>query len=117
MCLAVEALCLNLNKIQKKIGIYLRNGIKYTRRNDLEEEDFHIPIIDVVTHVKIRIVNVYRSFRPPNKMSPDKFFSEQLKIMSNVVCDNCIIMGDFNLDARMSNSPDYLRKVSNKCSE
>ena len=101
---------LEQNTDKKRAGIYLRNGVKYTRRHDLEKEDYHILIVDVLTHVKIRIINVYRSFRPPNRMSPDKFFKDQLKILSGAVCDNCFIMGDFNLDARMSNRPDYLRK-------
>ena len=80
------------------------------RRNDLELENLHILIVDVLSHVKIRIINVYRSFRPPNRMTPDRFFKEQLKVLQNAVCENCFIMGDFNLDARMSNRPDYLRK-------
>ena len=40
-------------------------------------------------------------------MTPDAFFIEQIKILSNALCNNCFVMGDFNLDARMSNRPDY----------
>ena len=35
------------------------------------------------------------------------FFTEQLRILNNAVCNNCFVMGDFNLVARMSNRPDY----------
>ena len=43
-------------------------------------------------------------------MTPEAFFVEQIKILSNAICDNCYVMGDFNLDARMLNRQDYLRK-------
>ena len=101
---------LELNSDKKRAGIYLQNDLNYVRRDDLEKEDFHIVIVDVFTNVKIRIINVYRSFRPPNRMTPDAFFVEQIKILSNALCNNCFVMGDFNLDARMSNRQDYLRK-------
>ena len=52
---------LEQNTDKKRVGIYLRNGVKYVRRNDLELENFHIIIVDVITHVKIRVINVYRS--------------------------------------------------------
>ena len=45
---------LEQNTDKKRAGIYLRNGVKYTRRHDLEKEDYHILIVDVLTHVKIR---------------------------------------------------------------
>ena len=47
----------------------------------MEREDFHIVIVDVLLNVKLRIINVYRSFRPPNRLSPDAFFIEQIKII------------------------------------
>ena len=47
-------------------------------------------------NVKIRIINLYRSFRPPNNMSPDAFFIEQLEILKNAMFDNCYVLGDFN---------------------
>ena len=95
---------LELNNEKKRAGIYLRNNLKYIRKFDLEKEGFHLLIVDVYTNVKIRIINVYRSFRPPNGMTPEIFFNEQLKILNNALCNNCIIVGDFNLDARMLNS-------------
>ena len=102
---------LELNKFKKRVGIYLMNDIKYKRRTDLEKENFHVVIIDVELDVKLRIINIYRSFRPPNGMSPDVFFTEQLGIMQNALCSSCYIMGDFNLDANMNHRLDYNRKV------
>ena len=105
------ALELELNLDKKSAGIYLKNDIKYIRRNDLEKEDFHIVIVNVIADVKIRIINVCRSFRPPNFMTPDAFFVEQLKIIKKALCTSCYIMGDFNLDANMSYRNDYHRKI------
>ncbi len=102
---------LELNSDKKRAGIYLKNDINYIRRLDLEKENFHIVVVDVITDVKIRVINVYRSFRPPNYMTPEDFFVEQLKVIKKASCINCYIMGDFNLDAKMSYRNDYHRKI------
>ena len=94
-----------------RAGIYLKNDLKYVRRNNLKKKDFHIVIVDVVLNVKVRIINVYRSFRTPNSMTPEAFFAEQLKFLKKAMCNNCYIMGDFNLDAKMSNRQDYALKA------
>ena len=44
---------------KKRTGIYLKSNISYTRRADLEEENFHIVIIDLDCTVKLRIINLY----------------------------------------------------------
>ena len=73
------------------------------RRIDLEKKDHHVVIIDVICNLTtLRIIDVYRSFRPPNSMTPEAFFVEQLNVIKNVSCSNCYILGDFNLDAKMS---------------
>ena len=61
--------------------------------------------------VTLRIINVYKSFRPPNSMTPEAFFVKQLNILMKAVCNNCYIMEDFNLDAKMSNRTNYTRKA------
>ena len=102
---------LESNTTKKRAGIYLKKELKYVRRMDLEKENFHVVIVDVILNIKIRIINIYRSFRPPNGMTPDVFFAEQLCIVKNALCTSCYIMGDFNLDARMNHRMDYTRKV------
>ena len=47
---------LEINSSKKRAGIYLRNDLKYKRRNDFEKEDFHIVIVDVYTCIKICII-------------------------------------------------------------
>ena len=44
----------------------IKNGIDYTRRRDLEKEDVSLVVIDVNSKPITRIINVYRSFNPPN---------------------------------------------------
>ena len=53
---------------------------------------------------------MYRSFRPLDK-TPTKFFEAQINVIQNALCRNCYVLGDFNLDARMDNRPDYDRKI------
>ena len=54
---------------------------------------------------------IYRSFRPQDSVTPAKLFEIQLGIINKALTNNCYIMGDFNLDARMEGRPDYDRKV------
>ena len=70
----------------------------------------HIVIVDIIGIKCIRIINVYRSFRPLD-MTPSIFFDTQLEIVANALCHDCYILGDFNLDARMESRPDYDRKI------
>ena len=44
------------NSEKKRTGIYLRSDVKYNRRNDLEKNDMHVVIVDVMCDVKIRII-------------------------------------------------------------
>ena len=81
------------------------------RRYDLEKLNCHVIIIDVLGAVNFRIINVYRSFRPPGLMSPNSFFDSQIAIISVALTNNSYLLGDFNLDARMSDVPEYHRKI------
>ena len=93
------------------MGIYISKDIKYVRRYDLEKINSHIVIIDIIDASNCRIINVYRSFRPPGLMSPDNFFDLQIATIRAAINCNSIVLGDFNLDARMSNIPEYHRKT------
>ena len=44
-------------------------------------------------------------------LSPNSFFKAQLEILKNSITDNCLIMGDFNLDVKMIGRSDYSNKV------
>ena len=68
-------------------------------------------IVDIEAAEKLRLLCVYRSFRPQDMISPAMLFETQLGIINNALTNNCYVMGDFNLDASMENRPDYDRKV------
>ena len=100
------------NNEKKRVGIYIKFDVKYERRLDLEKSGFHIVILDIYVNTRIIIINVYRTFRPPNGCSPDQFFNDQLDIVKKALCSNVYVLGDFNLDVRMSDINDYQRKNS-----
>ena len=63
---------------KRRTGIYLRANISYTRRRDLETNNLHIVIVDINVSTKIRIINVYRSFHPPDGSPATEFFDKQM---------------------------------------
>ena len=44
-------------------------------------------------------------------LSANGFFKAQLDLVGRVSTKNCIVMGDFNLDARMAHNQDYSQKT------
>ena len=101
---------LEINSSKKSAGIYIKSEMSYTRRHDLEIDDMHIVILDVLSDIQFRIINIYRSFRPPGGLTVDKFFEKQLDLVKKALCKNCYVVGDFNLDVGMANRPDYSNK-------
>ena len=101
---------LEMNDAKKRAGIYVHKNINYKRRRDLEKNNMHVVIIDIIGLEFLRVICVSRSFRPID-MTPGVFFDSQLEIIKNSVCKNCYILGDFNLDARMESWPDYDKKL------
>ena len=63
----------------------------------------------------MRIICIYRSFRPQDFSAPGTFFDKQLGVVKNALTRNTYIMGDFNLDAKMEMRPDYDRRVPLSC--
>ena len=96
---------------KKRAGIYLEKNIVYKRRGDLEKNNCHIVIVDVTCTEPVRIINIYRSFHPPDGSSQSSFFAKQLEIIKNAICRNCFVMGDFNLEGGNNLRPDYQNKL------
>ena len=71
--------------LDETINETINEMINDETRYDLEKKGHHIVIIDVCVETKLRIINVYRSFRPYG-MSPAKLFENQLKILWSVCC-------------------------------
>ena len=53
--------------------VYVRNGIKFTRRNDLEGMNNGLKILDLDLSRNYRLINVYRVFDPPGRDSGNDF--------------------------------------------
>ena len=85
--------------------------MKYVGRRDLENVNCHIVIIDITASIKLRLICLYRSFRPQDSISPTVFFETQLNLLKRALTGNCYLLGDFNLDARMDMRPVYDYKV------
>ena len=103
-------------EIEKSTGkarsaIAIKNNIQYTRRDDLEKEDSSIVIIDINVKPVIRLLNIYRSFSPPNGKNQKLAFDEQIQILKSSLDDGknkeVVILGDFNLDSSKKNLTDY----------
>ena len=99
----------------------IKNGIDYTRRRDLEKEDVSLVVIDVNSKPITRIINVYRSFNPPNNKHPLAAFREQLELIKicsiNLENIELIILGDFNLDHNCKNLNTYRLKNYFECAD
>jgi hypothetical protein len=101
---------LERNSTKRRVGVYINKQLNYRRREDLEENDLHVIIIDIESTCKVRVISLYRSFRPPNGMSPGALFDKQLNIVEKNCVPNTIVLGDFNLDYRMQLRSDYPHK-------
>ena len=57
------------NNVKSRTGLYIKNGIDYSRRSDLEGLNNGLIIIDVHLKSKYRIIGVYRVFNPPGAIN------------------------------------------------
>ena len=92
---------------KSRVGTYINSSMKYVRRSELEEVDCHIVILDISSKPALRIINLYRSFNPPNNMSARDFFNIQLQTVKRAITNNTVIIGDFNLDLTKKGIPSY----------
>ena len=94
-----------------RCAIIIKNTINYLRRKDLEKLDSSVVIIDIDATKKYRIINIYRSFTPPNGKTQKQAFIDQLAIIKNATETannfNIVVLGDFNLDELKRNGANY----------
>ena len=76
---------------KKRVGIYVHKRLNYQRRFELEEKNRHLIIIDLELDINIRIITLYRSFRPPDNLSPADFFRRQLFIANKHTINKTIL--------------------------
>jgi endonuclease/exonuclease/phosphatase family metal-dependent hydrolase len=95
------------NDNKRRVGILIKNTLKYKRRVDLEKKNCHLIIIDLELDKTIRIITLYRSFRPTDRLLAKELFTKQLDLIRSNTIPNTILLGDFNLDAEMQHRLDY----------
>ena len=88
-----------MNEKRLRVCIYIKNGVRFTRRQDLEKRNSHIIILDVITEkTKFRLINLYRVFNTLDGTTPRQKFVDQLNCIKEAKCANLVVTGDFNLD-------------------
>ena len=97
------------NTVKSRCGIYVSNKISYVRRCDLEIVNKNIIVIDLNDKKKTRIINLYRPFNPMG-LTQKQFFESQLSLLNNVINENTIVLGDFNLDHSKKYHIEYSHK-------
>jgi exonuclease III len=95
------------NSIKSRVRIYIHNGINFNRRCELEGQNSHIVIVDLVGIKELRIFNVYRCFNPQNNMSAKELFVYKLNVIKSALSSNCIVLGDFNFDLSKKGKTSY----------
>jgi hypothetical protein len=98
-----------MNTEQRRVATYLSNQIKYKWRNDLETENGHMVEIDLIRHNILRLMNLYRPFNP-RTVTENLVFSNQLKVLDELITRNIVILDDFNLDLNKETNETYNKK-------
>ena len=106
----------NVNRTSKcggGVGIYIKKGIQYKIRRDLNINDENIiesAFIEIISLQKKNII-IGVIDRPPNS-NFNLFENEINKILSKTDKENkiCYLMGDFNIDLLTSESCDFARR-------
>ena len=103
------------NDIKARSAIIIKDNIEYKRRQDLEEINMGIVVIDLLGPNNYCIVNIYRSFNPANGITPLRFFESQLAIIKRAVTTaknkSVVVSGDFNLNDSKRHALDYRNKI------
>ena len=96
-----------INEFKLRTCVYIKNGVSYTRRQDLEQCNNHLVIIDIIADKTYRLINLYRVFNTFSLVNPFDKFKQQLACINVAQCKNMIVVGDFNLNEEMRYSYNY----------
>ena len=86
------------NNLKIRVGVYVNERIKYRRRSDLEGTNSHIVILDIEGHKNLRIISIYRTFKPQENITAREKFNYQLNLIKIALTPESILLGDFNID-------------------
>ena len=99
------------NKVKSRTGMFIKNNLKYKRRTDLEGVDSNLIIIDILSKKEpLRLINIYRSFNPPNNVTVKDNFKYQLDLIKVAFNTETVFLGDFNLDYRRIKDDNFVHK-------
>ena len=98
------------NGIKRRVAIYVRNTLNYRRRVELEGTNRHLVIVDVLGRTELRIITIYRTFKPQDNITARENFELQLNLIKESCTKECIILGDFNIDHAMKYDITYANK-------
>jgi hypothetical protein len=98
------------NDVKSRVGFYINDQIKFTRRKDLEGMNSNLIIIDIIQNKPVRLINIYRSFRPQDNVTPREKFKYQLGLVKNAMNLSTILVGDFNIDYNKKFDVNYVHK-------
>ena len=80
------------NSIKARVGIYIDESIAYIRRTDLEGENKHLIVLDIMGNEPKRIINIYRSFNPQDGSKPKSNFISQMLLIKEAYQKNLILL-------------------------
>ena len=99
---------------KQRLGMYIKNGVDYSRKDELEGLGNGLIIVDVKLHTTIRIIGLYRIFNPPGNVTQRGYFTAQLQLVKNAAEQRgdkkLVLLGDFNLNEAMKFNNDYSHK-------
>jgi len=104
------AIEIETNDVKSRVGIYISERLKFKRRNDLEGINSNLIIIDIIETKPVRLINIYRSFRPQENVSPREKFKYQLSLIKKAITPITILVGDFNVDYLKKFDVDYVHR-------
>ena len=110
-----HTLIVEKNDVKSRLGMYIKDGINYTRRSELEGANNGLIVIDVKLKFNYRIIGVYRIFNPQAGITQRNYFSNQLNMIKQATDlagrNKVVILGDFNLNEEMKYCPHYSHKA------
>ena len=93
------------SEVKQRLGMYIKNGVDYSRKDELEGLGNGLIIVDVKLQTSIRIIGLYRIFNPPGNVTQHGYFMAQLQLIKTAAEQRgdkkLILLGDFNLNEAM----------------
>jgi exonuclease III len=68
------------NEKKKRVATYIKTSVQYKRRNNLEKTNLHLIVLNIQASPQVRIITLYRTFRPQVARSPREHFQNQLHL-------------------------------------